>query len=216
VSKNIWQQIDCNALRNCEPRTAHYKLRVFSCGVLLALVGGCTTYVETPRTAYPQTPLPNEVQVAAPPPATVYVEPPPLEATVSIRINVESDFYQPLGPYGRWEWISPYGRCWIPVGVPSGWRPYCNGHWQRTERGWYWASDEPWAWATYHYGRWDWRPEFGWYWVPQTQWAPAWVSWHRSDHYLGWAPLHPSARFARGGFVEVNEKVIPQPAFVFV
>jgi len=30
------------------------------------------------------------------------------------------------------------------------WRPYCNGHWQRTEAGWYWVSDDPGAWATYH------------------------------------------------------------------
>jgi len=42
------------------------------------------------------------------------------------------------------------------------------------------------------------------------------VSWHRSDRYVGWAPLHPSARFATGAVVEVNERVIPRRAYVFV
>jgi hypothetical protein len=74
-----------------------------------------------------------------------------------------------------------------PIGVP-----YSEGYWQRTEAGWYWVSAEPWAWATYHYGRWDLSADFGWYWVPQIQWAPAWVSWHSGGGYIGWAPLYPS------------------------
>ncbi len=74
----------------------------------------------------------------------------------------------------------------------SGWSPYCNGSWQQTDAGWYWASDEPWGWATYHYGRWDLDPQFGWYWVPQTQWAPAWVSWREGGGYIGWCPLGPT------------------------
>jgi hypothetical protein len=52
--------------------------------------------------------------------------------------------------------------------------------------------------------------------VPQVQWAPAWVSWHQSDGCIGWAPLHPSARFGAGGVLEVNERMIPPRAFVFV
>ena len=31
----------------------------------------------------------------------------------------------------------------------------------------------------------------GWYWVPGRVWAPAWVSWRRSNDYVGWAPLPP-------------------------
>jgi len=215
MSKNIWQQHGNAALTVSETRVAPHRFGVLSCAALVVMAAGCTTYIERPRAEYPQPPPPT-VQPAPPPPAVVYVEPPPVEADASIRISAEADFYEPLSPYGRWELVPPYGRCWIPARVAAEWRPYCNGHWQRTERGWYWASDEPWAWATYHYGRWDWRPEFGWYWVPQTQWAPAWVSWHRSDRYLGWAPLHPSARFAPGGFVEVNERVIAPRAYVFV
>ena len=106
---------------------------------------------------------------------------------VGVAIHTESDFYEPLTPHGEWVVVGSYGRCWRPSRVEADWRPYCNGSWQRTDAGWYWASDEPWGWATYHYGRWDFDAEFGWYWVPQTQWAPAWVSWHegRRLYWLG-------------------------------
>ena len=137
-------------------------------------------------------------------------------ALPAVEIHAESDFYEPLTPYGRWEVVGVYGRCWIPSRVEAEWRPYCNGAWQRTDAGWYWVSDEPWAWATYHYGRWDLSPQYGWYWVPQTQWAPAWVSWHNGGGYVGWAPLNPAARIGGGGFVEVSVGRIAPRAFVFV
>lgn len=111
---------------------------------------------------------------------------------VGVAIHAESDFYQPLTPYGEWVVVGSYGRCWRPAHVDREWRPYCSGYWQYTDNGWYWVSDEPWGWATYHYGRWDLNDEFGWYWVPQTVWAPAWVSWHEGGGYIGWAPLSPS------------------------
>jgi len=144
-----------------------------------------------------------------------------VEASVSVgvpvvEIRVESDFYEPLSSYGRWEVVGSHGRCWFPGRVESNWRPYSNGNWERTDVGWYWASDEPWAWATYHYGRWDLSPQFGWYWVPQTQWAPAWVSWHEGGGYVGWAPLQPSARISVGGSVALNVALIAPRAFVFV
>src|SRR6185436_18897464 len=88
--------------------------------------------------------------------------------------------------------------------------------WQRTEAGWYWVSDEPWAWATYHYGRWDFNDQYGWYWVPQIQWAPAWVSWHEGGGYVGWAPLQPSVRISASGYVGFNVSLISPRAFVFV
>jgi hypothetical protein len=109
----------------------------------------------------------------------------------TVEIRAESDFYEPLTPYGRWEVVGSYGRCWIPGRVEADWRPYSEGYWQCTDDGWYWVSDEPWAWATYHYGRWNFTDQYGWYWVPQTQWAPAWVSWHSGGGYIGWAPLYP-------------------------
>src|SRR5580704_9182131 len=134
------------------------------------------------------------------------------EVSVGVAIHTESDFYEPLGSYGRWEVVGSYGRCWIPGGVETGWSPYCNGYWQQTDAGWYWASNEPWGWATYHYGRWDSDPQFGWYWVPQTQWAPAWVSWREGGGYIGWCPLSPSG----SGVVEVNVGGGAPRGYVFV
>jgi hypothetical protein len=133
-----------------------------------------------------------------------------------VAVHTDSDFYQPLSPYGRWQVVGSYGSCWIPGGVVSGWSPYSNGYWQQTDVGWYWASDEPWAWATYHYGGWSFDPQFGWYWVPQTQWAPAWVSWREGGGYVGWAPLGPAGRFwgrsaASRGYVTVEERRFLEP-----
>jgi hypothetical protein len=149
--------------------------------------------------------------LASPPEIVVTPEEPPV-----VVINVESDFYEPLRPHGEWVVIGSYGRCWRPARVDASWRPYCDGHWERTDSGWYWASNEPWGWATYHYGRWDWSVEFGWFWVPHTQWAPAWVWWRQGGGYVGWAPLPPSARIGARGIVEVQQTAFAPHAFVFV
>lgn len=111
------------------------------------------------------------------------------QAQENVSISV---FFEPLAQHGRW--VHTRGvYCWIPTGVSSDWRPYTRGHWEYTRRhGWLWVSDEPWGWATYHYGRWGYDEANGWYWVPGTRWGPAWVSWRRSDDYVGWAPLPPS------------------------
>jgi len=157
------------------------KLGIVLCGALLGALTGYTTYGQPSVSVGVSVPLP------------------------SVEIRVESDFYEPLTPYGRWEVVGSYGRCWIPGRVEADWRPYSEGYWQRTDDGWYWVSDEPWAWATYHYGRWNLSAQFGWYWVPQIQWAPAWVSWHSGGGYIGWAPLYPS-----------DVRVISPRAYVFV
>jgi len=196
--------------------------------VLPALMG-CVGYVDHPRETYSPPPpayVPPAPVYAPPPvvyvqPTPAYVPPPAVQVEVSagsvgVEIRSESDFYEPLTPYGRWEVVGAYGRCWIPSRVDPEWRPYSHGNWQRTDAGWYWASDEPWAWATYHYGRWDLSPEFGWYWVPQTQWAPAWVSWHEGGGYVGWAALQPSVRLSVEGSVALNVALIAPRAFVFV
>jgi len=103
-------------------------------------------------------------------------------------------FYGPLTSYGTWYNLPAYGRCWHPVGVESLWRPYSVGHWEWTDYRWYWMSDEPWAWACYHYGSWVYDPVYGWIWVPGAEWAPAWVVWRESPdfNYIGWAPCGPS------------------------
>lgn len=193
------------------------KIGLVSGAALFGALVGCTTYVEQPRQ--------REVYVEPPPvyvaPAPVYARPAPVRVvapviSVGLVIRTEDDFYEPLSEYGRWEIVVGHGRCWIPSRVDRDWRPYCNGNWERTEAGWYWQSDEPWGWATYHYGRWDYADDYGWYWVPQTVWAPAWVSWHEGGGYVGWAPLQPSARFSSGGSVTVNVALIAPRAFVFV
>ena len=93
---------------------------------------------------------------------------------------------------GSWVEAGNYGYCFRPR-VSGDWRPYRDGHWVWTDRGWYWDSNERHAWATYHYGRWVDIGGTGWCWVPGHQWAPAWVSWRESDENVGWAPLPPEA-----------------------
>jgi hypothetical protein len=159
-------------------------------GALIGALTGCTNFQEAPRDG------------------GTYYEPSGQAEGSYAEIRTESDFYEPLSPYGRWEVVGSYGRCWIPGGVEAGWSPYSNGDWEQTDAGWYWASDEPWGWATYHYGRWDSSPQYGWFWVPQTQWAPAWVSWRQGGGYVGWAPLGSSMR--------AEDRDGPSHGYVFV
>jgi len=164
------------------------------CSVMLVASTGCTVYD------------------ARPPSSGAYYESPGPADAAYAEISVESDFYEPLSPYGRWEVVGSYGRCWIPSGVGADWSPYSEGYWQNTDAGWYWVSDEPWGWATYHYGRWDSSPQFGWYWVPRTQWAPSWVSWREGGGYVGWAPLGPSGQ----GVVAFNRRGAGSDGYFFV
>jgi hypothetical protein len=107
-------------------------------------------------------------------------------------------FYRKLEPYGAWRETSNYGYVWQPREAEDrNWRPYTDGRWVFTDAGWTWVSEEPFGWATYHYGRWVRLRRVGWVWVPGEDWAPAWVSWRTSKDYVGWAPLPPEARFER-------------------
>ncbi|HKO21369.1 MAG TPA: DUF6600 domain-containing protein [Candidatus Eisenbacteria bacterium] len=103
-------------------------------------------------------------------------------------------FYDELAPYGTWSQMAPYGHVWRPSSIDSDWRPYTTGQWAYTDYGWTWASNDPWGWATDHYGRWSY--DNGWYWVPGDTWAPAWVSWRYGDGYVGWAPLPPEVAWS--------------------
>jgi len=80
----------------------------------------------------------------------------------------------------------------------ANWRPYARGRWICSDRGWTWLSEEPFGWATYHYGRWALLRGRGWVWVPGSQWAPSWVSWRENANYIGWAPLPPETLAYRG------------------
>jgi hypothetical protein len=109
-------------------------------------------------------------------------------------------FYDRLAPEGHWFNDDDYGYVWQPnvAASASSWRPYSDGHWVWTDRGWFWDSNEDFGWATYHYGRWVEVGGTGWVWVPGQHWAPAWVSWRHTDDddYVGWAPLPPESSFS--------------------
>jgi hypothetical protein len=102
-------------------------------------------------------------------------------------------FYDQLADDGQWYYDDTYGYVFQPAVAADStdWRPYSDGHWEDTDRGWYWDSNERFGWATYHYGRWVLVDGTGWVWVPGNEWAPSWVSWRDSDDYCGWAPLPP-------------------------
>jgi hypothetical protein len=105
-------------------------------------------------------------------------------------------FYSSLSPYGEWIDLQDGVTAWRPNNISPDWKPYSIGRWSWTNNGWYWDSDEPFGWATYHYGRWYNDENYGWIWVPDYEWAPAWVEWRYDNDYIGWAPLPPYASFS--------------------
>ncbi len=121
----------------------------------------------------------------------------PLVPTTQAREVSTEFFYQQLDPFGDWIQTADYGYVWHPRDVDENWRPYTVGSWAYTDAGWTWVSDEPFGAITYHYGRWTQLGDVGWSWVPEKEWGPAWVSWRRSNEYVGWAPLPPEASFQR-------------------
>jgi hypothetical protein len=128
-----------------------------------------------------------------------------------------SVFYQKLSDDGQWFQSPTYGWSWTPYDMTADWRPYSNGHWEYTDDGWSWASDEPWGWACYHYGRWYFDDTYGWAWVPGTEWAPAWVAWRNTDDYVGWAPLPPGAGWdVSAGLSFGDANAIPWDEWCFV
>jgi hypothetical protein len=131
-----------------------------------------------------------------------------LEVSAGISIHATTEFYEPLAPSGTWVEVGSYGRCWHPAGVTLGWRPYCNGNWELTDAGWYWVSDEPWAWACYHYGTWIDDPSLGWCWVPGVEWAPAWVYWRMGGDYIGCGLCYKCHGVRRGG-ISAQTKLRP-------
>src|SRR5262245_7319975 len=106
-------------------------------------------------------------------------------------------FYDQLSPYGYWVDDPVMGRVFIPD--VASYVPYRVGHWQYTNLGFVWISNEPFAWATSHYGRWAFSNVFNrWVWLPDTAWGPAWVDWRVSGNDFGWAPLAPEVVLEAG------------------
>ena len=104
-------------------------------------------------------------------------------------------FYSSLSHYGEWIELQPDVYAWRPLHIHHDWRPYMDGRWVWTNDGWFWVSNEPFGWATFHYGRWYDDDYYGWIWMPGYDWAPAWVEWRYDDDYIGWSPLPPYATF---------------------
>ena len=141
---------------------------------------------------------------AVPVPVATSPSPPIPPSTATGRTPPESPrdytlFYEGLSPYGSWIDIAEYGYSWQPyLASDPGWKPYRDGCWTWTDHGWAWNSNEPFGWATYHYGRWVDLNHVGWVWVPGFEWAPAWVSWRQAPDHVGWAPLPPRRDRYRG------------------
>jgi hypothetical protein len=101
-----------------------------------------------------------------------------------------------------------------PSRVGPDWRPYSDGRWIYTDDGWMWDSEEPWGWASYHYGRWFYQPSHGWCWLPGTEWAPSWVVFRSGEGWFGWAPMPPGVTVRAGFGVDfggVDIDVVIQP-----
>jgi hypothetical protein len=107
-------------------------------------------------------------------------------------------FYNELAPYGTWVDYPGYGMVWYPTKVEQDWRPYVDGRWVPTDVGYIFETQEPWGWATYHYGNWMPTVEYSWVWVPGSTWYPSTVAWRATSEstpvkeaYVGWAPVPP-------------------------
>ena len=129
------------------------------------------------------------------------------QAVVSLE-----DFHAALDPLGTWFVHPRWGQVWKPTGVSNLWRPYTRGRWARTDGTWYWVSEEPWAWATYHFGRWFLDPLTGWLWAPGKRWAPAWVQWREGKGIAGWAPLGPDGKALAMHYTFVPAGKLEEPA----
>ncbi|MBV8276192.1 MAG: hypothetical protein JO170_13170, partial [Verrucomicrobia bacterium] len=142
------------------------KLLVLVFLIAIPLVGSVASPVPTPtqRLINPaiaelcsNDPRPASLQDSTAPtlrPSRVYEEAP---VTDQAAVNDSYDvFYDQLSADGHWIYAENYGYVFQPnvAANNADWRPYTNGHWEATDRGWYWDTEEPFGWATYHYGRW--------------------------------------------------------------
>lgn len=146
----------------------------------------------------------------------------PIENEENLYMNTVSfqSFYDVLSPMGEWIQITredidedlsegegegyssvsfadeEFLFIWKP-NVESSWKPYLNGKWEYTDRGWLWVSYDKWGNQTYNYGRWWNSPKYGWVWLPGYTWAPAWVRWKVANdgNHLGWVALSPKAKW---------------------
>jgi hypothetical protein len=98
-------------------------------------------------------------------------------------------YYGELSEAGNWVYTEDYGWAFQP-NVGSDWQPYQDGQWYPSPAGDpVWVGAEPWGWATWRYGSWNFNVGFGgWVWVPGATWGPANVWWYYGPSYVGWVP----------------------------
>jgi hypothetical protein len=99
-------------------------------------------------------------------------------------------YYGELSGNGNWVYTEDYGWAFQPS-VESDWQPYQDGQWVPSPGGDpVWVGTEPWGWATWRYGSWNFNAGFGgWLWVPGSTWVPANVWWYYGPSYVGWVPV---------------------------
>ncbi len=114
--------------------------------------------------------------------------------------------YSDLDDNGTWSEQPDYGSVWTPNNVDPDWAPYSNGSWNYVGPwGWTWVGYEPWGFAPFHYGRWNWFGSY-WGWCPgsiygRPFYGPAFVGFlgggfgfgfGHAWFPLGWGePFHP-------------------------
>jgi hypothetical protein len=121
-------------------------------------------------------------------------------------------FFDELLPLGNWVDYQTYGPVWYPTGVNQDWRPYVNGRWSPSPRGWVFETREKWGWATYHFGNWLLTQEMGWVWVPGNTWYPSTASWRQSKEFVGWAPIPPPQAKSEPVVTAARDDVSVNPA----
>ena len=96
-------------------------------------------------------------------------------------VSREMTGYTALDAAGSWRASDKNGLVWMPKAAPAEWAPYRDGHWRwLAPWGWTWVDDQPWGFATSHYGRWL-LADGTWLWAPgkltpHPVWAPAVVA----------------------------------------
>jgi hypothetical protein len=117
-------------------------------------------------------------------------------------------FYDVLAPFGTWSDDARLGLVWTPARESVGdyFVPYStHGRWTHRRVAvhtssvdeYIWASELPWGWVAFHYGRWAYTGDQGWAWIPGRKYAGAWVDWRvpaaaDADAVVGWGPMPPS------------------------
>lgn len=105
-----------------------------------------------------------------------------------------------LNDYGDWIYTDRYGWVWRPsraaTAAYENWSPFRYGHWRYVPGyGWTWIAQEPWGWATSHYGRWVWVDNY-WSWCPyedrarsrRARWQSALVIFVNVGRDICWYP----------------------------